>query len=342
MAVINVRSPRHIYVTGTNLTSADLKLYIYTGEQVTDRGISKYNLSSTAYNELITFEISEFVRDYLDVTFDGTYTSQMVWVDYQITKYISGVAQTPEAIQDLDGYDGYDFFEDVEGQSPSTGIMQSNLLQYVKSGEAYKVPIKNSNTVDVKFYDGATLVKTETIVASDDDIDQIKYFDSTTGLTPPSSIVDRIDVKQIKDLIVTSIDLVNIEECKHTPYKLTFINRFGAFQDVWFFKRTNLSLDTSKNEYKGGLFSGGSHQYKILNKQGQEKLVLNSGFIDESYNDVFRELMLSEKVWIEYDSQTLPINVSSASLPFKDSLNDKLINYTINVDFAYDKINSIR
>ena len=57
---------------------------------------------------------------------------------------------------------------------------------------------------------------------------------------------------------------------------------------------------------------------------------------------MFRQLLLSDKVWIEINSQTLPVNIASSSLQFKTQLNDKLINYTIDVDYAFDKINNIR
>jgi len=53
-------------------------------------------------------------------------------------------------------------------------------------------------------------------------------------------------------------------------------------------------------------------------------------------------MQLSEDCWIEIDSKTLPMNVSSSSLSYKTHLNDKLINYTIEVDFAFDTINNIR
>ena len=89
MAKINVRSPYFVNVTATNLTQCDMELYIYEGTQTTDRGAVIYDIESVAYNESVTFEISELVRDYLDVTFDGTYTGQNIWVDYRINNYIN-------------------------------------------------------------------------------------------------------------------------------------------------------------------------------------------------------------------------------------------------------------
>ena len=53
-------------------------------------------------------------------------------------------------------------------------------------------------------------------------------------------------------------------------------------------------------------------------------------------------MQLSEDCWIEINNQTLPINVSSSSLKYKTQLNDKIINYTIEIEFAYDTINNIR
>jgi hypothetical protein len=71
-------------------------------------------------------------------------------------------------------------------------------------------------------------------------------------------------------------------------------------------------------------------------------LKLNTGFYPESYNEIFRQLSLSEEVWIKYEGETLPIIVKTSSLNYKTSINDKLINYTMDVEFAFNKINNIR
>ena len=338
MAKINVRSPYYIPITAVNLTSCLLELYIYTGEQTTDRGTVKYTLNTTAYDEEVTFEISELVRDYLDTTFNGTYTSHTVWVDYQTTTYVNDVLDTVSAFIPLVGYEGYGYFED--GANPdldNDGKLQSNEIIISASGEEVTVAADQSIMKAIKWYVGGGIVHTDTITETSESDDNIRYL-SYTGA----------DIVEYDWQGATlQIPITYVEECKHTPYKLTFVNRFGALQDLWFFKRTNLALETSKNDYKGNILNSGTystseHQNKILNKQGKEKLILNSGFVPEEYNEVFRQLMLSEKVWIEVSGDTLPVNVSSAGLPFKDSLNDKLINYTINVDYAFDKINSVR
>ena len=71
-------------------------------------------------------------------------------------------------------------------------------------------------------------------------------------------------------------------------------------------------------------------------------LLLNSGYYPESNNEIFRQLFLSDKVWIEYKEKTLAVNIENNNIDYKTSLTDSLINYTIDVSFAFDTINNIR
>ena len=59
-------------------------------------------------------------------------------------------------------------------------------------------------------------------------------------------------------------------------------------------------------------------------------------------NQTIEELFFTENVWIRYEGKTLPIIPKTKSLQYKTSLNDKLINYTVDFDFAFDKINNVR
>ena len=59
-------------------------------------------------------------------------------------------------------------------------------------------------------------------------------------------------------------------------------------------------------------------------------------------NETIEELFLSENVWIRYEGKTLAVIPTSKSLAYKTQLNDNLINYTVNFDFAFDKINNVR
>ena len=88
-------------------------------------------------------------------------------------------------------------------------------------------------------------------------------------------------------------------------------------------------------------FNFTDHQNKEFNLTGNEALVLNSGYVNESMNETFKELLLSQYVWVIRSGDTLPVNVATSNITYKTALNDKLINYTINFKYAFDTINNI-
>ena len=370
MAKINTRSPYYITLTATNLTQVNFDIWIYTGTKITDRTTgSLFRLSASAVNDIVTVEIAELVSDLS--TFDGDYECTNVWVDYRSLNYIQGISGTYTAFTTLGGFNGYGFFEDGANPQNLQSLLQSNTTILKLDDAPVNLPVDSSSTTSVSFYYKGEQLYTQAISSSLESVKQIKYITNTTngaddfeqrvlldGGTFEGSIclqefaddftifpVDTIYIDGTNGVDVVKVD--NIQECKYQPYKLTFINKFGALQDIWFFKRTNETLTTKTEDFKRNIVVNGSydtsrHQQKVLTKNGSEKLTLNTGYYPESYNDVFKEMQLSEDCWIEIKNQTLPINVSSSSLAFKTQLNDKLINYTIDIEFAYDTINNIR
>ena len=78
-----------------------------------------------------------------------------------------------------------------------------------------------------------------------------------------------------------------------------------------------------------------------FNVNGNTKIKVSSGFVDEGNNEAFKQLLLSERVWFYINSEFIPVNVASTSLEYKTKLNDKLINYEIDFDYAYNEINNV-
>ena len=148
------------------------------------------------------------------------------------------------------------------------------------------------------------------------------------------------------DASTKTIKIERRSECKHEPYRITFINKFGALQSVWMFKRSDVSMSVENENYRGFIGSStgydiSEHQYRNYNVIGKESISLNSGFYTEDMNEVFRQVLLSEKIWIYYNEKILPVNIKSKELSFKTQVNDKLIDYKIDFEFAFDKINNV-
>lgn len=77
--IINTRSPFYIKVYHTSLFEAELKLYIYegVGDSSPDPEDLKYTITKSELegNNYVVFEISELVRDYINIKYDGEYDS---------------------------------------------------------------------------------------------------------------------------------------------------------------------------------------------------------------------------------------------------------------------------
>ena len=80
-----------------------------------------------------------------------------------------------------------------------------------------------------------------------------------------------------------------------------------------------------------------------FNVNGKEKITLNSGFVDEEMNEAFRQLLLSEEVTLYYykENKTYNVNLGTSELQYKQHVNEKLINYTIEFEFAHEVINNV-
>ncbi len=360
---INLRSPYIVTANDANLEFLKLELFVYTGVQNTDRTAAKYTL--TTDNEFI-FEIAELAREYVDVIFDGSYNNETVWIDYRLSKTISGVVTVGDYVN-LESFYGYGYFEDGINPQNASNLLQSNNKVYKPDGNRVAIPANNSGLLTVVSYfsDGTTSVYT-----CDDCNTQFNYLfqdgnnfvfeDGNNFIFKTGTNLGGIFYAIINEFsnavkivfnytggISETVYIECVDECTYTPQKVTFVNKFGSLQDIWFFKNTTLSLTTKETSYKNNIlnfdtYSITDHENQTLTKQGNEKLTLNSGYYPENFNEVFKQLLLSEKVWLTDNNKALPVNVSDSNLTFKNRLYDKLINYTINFDYAFDTINKIR
>ena len=143
------------------------------------------------------------------------------------------------------------------------------------------------------------------------------------------------------------VAIVPVCESKYEPYKLVFTNKFGVREDLWFFKKSTNEITTKREEYKANTvqdyISGdlSKHSYGSYNLNGRESMNMNTGFIPESFKENIRQLMLSETVWLDRDGTRLPVTIKNSQMKLKQSINEKLINYEIEIDFSYDTINNI-
>ena len=378
---INTRSPYYTSTAINNTSYSTLDIYIWSGENNASTPIiyslKKYALSGSI---IISYEVSELIRDYLDVTFDGDYNGQSVWYRSVTTVKNSSntvIATIPSPV--LSALDSYSYFE--EGASFNIGlksVLMSNREMFVLADNVFRIPIHTLNSPSVVFLKDGNVVSSQTLSSSTLSAEQVKYIsvDGTTGNYDSfksrvledngvfedskclQDFLDEFEIGEVDTVRVSdsngteTIKVITLDECKYEPKKVTFINKFGVLQDMFFFKKSVERMTVKKDSYKANIrnqydqYSISSHVNRDFNVSGKESITLSSGYLSEEYNEVFKQLMLSEKVWVtnvtDTEVQVLPINVKTSDITYKTSLNNKLVEYTIEFDNSFDTINNIR
>jgi hypothetical protein len=326
------------------LDRAELELYIYDGTSgtYTDSDL-RYELSKTRLStqDNILFEISELVRDYIDITFNNDYLSTTKWVTAITRLYDSDGEEFASGSPVTNHYlamDGYGYFEDGINPQLSDNLLISNNTLYLPENTAGKLPIFAEGVGKV------TIDSVDTQITDDGNSNQKIQYVTIPADSSTIQVYDTDDTTLLKTVTVN-----NVCEPKFTPYKLTFVNKFGAYQDMYFFKKSVESMAITDELYKANIINTSTLTYPTYKGQQErynvsatKKVVLNSGFVNEDYNLAIEELLLSENVWIRWEGRTLPIIVRTKEHTYKTSLNDKLINHTLEFEFAFSKINNIK
>jgi len=332
---INVRSPYYVKASNASLASATLSLYIYTGTFTTDKGAAKYTITKNeiSTNNYVVFEIAELVRDYLDIEFDGEYDSQTVWVEADIEMFDAingGGSSLGTTSTDYIAFDGYGYFEDAINPELSRTYLQSNYKIFRPSDQNVRVPVFTEDTDSVSFLYKGEVKRVQSISSSTNTNGQIDYItvsgaDNTDnykervladgGVLEDNSLLDAfldsVDIGLVDELYINSDSgteavKISTEPCsKYEPYKVTFINKFGALQDMYFSLKSTSSLNTKGETYKSNVVDFGTLTYDTYkpqvsqyNKMGKESISLNTNYLSEEYNEVIKQLMMSEQVWL--------------------------------------------
>lgn len=343
-------------------------------------------------NNYVVFEISELVRDYIETKYDGEYDSYAVWVNPVVTAFdtsgstLSSPTVTPsDYTSQFIATDGYGYFEEGINPDFDEGLMMSEGTIYRVNDRSVNIPVYTGTTNSVAFRLNGETVYSKDVVYTDPanptTSEAIQYIASDSNSTADSykervleaggvfednslleAFEDVVDIGAVDEVWVnytnatetkTKILKVKTFDCsKYEPIRVTFVNKYGALQDLYFTRRSNESLNIKKEDYKASVmdfanfsYDTSEHQMRTLNLVGNDSITLNTDYIDESCNEHIRQLMLSEQVWMTRltdGEKVVPLKLKSNSLQIKKKVNDKLIQYTMEFDVASDKINNIR
>ena len=341
MALIALRSPQFKYINLPLITTAvSAKCVITIG------GLERYVLTKNSQrNNTVNFDISELARDYLDIVYDATYAPQTIDIETTLSLWdglnATGSQVGSNIVFDDIGIEAYGEFE--QGTNP---VLPT--IAYLISNN----PNSTNDSVDL-YYPKS-----------------IAGVSAFTGKVPLTTIsgggVITISVQSFAQGSTTigGVYPSTISRIDCTKYgsgrKIIFINKFGVQQDLWFFLKETKNLGRKNEGYKANTltypntnnpatYSVTDAPNKVFNTTAKQSFTLSSGYYPEQANQFFEQLLLSEYVWLERPQKTnpssneiIPVKVKKSSIKFKTSVNDSLIEYTMDFEEAFNYINNIR
>jgi len=133
---------------------------------------------------------------------------------------------------------------------------------------------------------------------------------------------------------------------KYPNVRIKWKNRYGQFDWFNFYMVSTTSFTTEKRTYQpqlgsweGATLSYQNYESGILNyiDDSKQGLAVNTFFVPESYNDIFKQLLVSDEIYWVYNEATgdlRPITIATSNVVFKTGVVDKLIQYQFEFNYG--------
>ena len=373
--IIRTRSPFFIRTpqeADANLNYFQINITVFGGlsssTEICDDLYATYSLQKKPLGteDSVSFDISEIVNDHIEQIFTGTYASakSSIWVTVATSaRQADGTVIGSVTSNTYLAQEGFNKFkEGVNYTTEPIAMLSSTYIQNHK-GSTITIPVNAERVTQVEWRNGTSVRETDTFTDNGNQNQKIQFALFTAGTFLDNALITYDSGS------TTTITLEQVEECKYPVNKITFVNRWGALQDLFFFKKSTENLEATRETFNRSIFearavqldppetpgdacqesltfntySTTAHAKKTFNANATESVVLNTGFVNELMNPYFEELMVSEHIWLTDSSANIfPVNLKESSFAKKTSLNDRLINYTMSFDKSFALVNNIR
>ena len=356
MAYIFARSPYIVEINENDQVETKIELRIWngTGSAPTNPTYTLSKLIPSTSNRLTTYNISPYIKEFLSHPLFTNNHSAIAFLpseeycNVQVKRY-KRVGSTWSQVGQTEthyGFDGYGLY--TEGYNKNLGEFLLNpktyYYHYVAGANLNNEPFKRAGNF--------------TAFGGEDK--EVFYLELGTGnLTRVGLplerwyIIPRVFSNYMPKGCTTSICRGGGEtcaligtfkpktECKYTPICCDFINRYGAWQREYFFKASKNSINVENSEYN--LYQAFVNydtkegQRKTFNTNYSETITVNTDWVSEDFSDNLRELMTSERILLD----NRPVKLNTKSVELQKHINTKMINYTLEFQYAFDIINNV-
>lgn len=357
--ILNIRSPYFVSINESGQVGSKLELFIWNGNgsaPATPTYTFTKAIASTTQRENI-YNISPFISEYINNIKPENTTVEM-WANVTVKRYkeISvGVYTLIDTVNHtaVSGYTDYSGgYNQTSALSKFAVLADESIDILYHNNDPYSsvwnIPninvfaeLTSPDRVDVTYQDfNGFYVSTDTYNTTGKNIFKVPV----TKVNYHYKNGNKCIIKYYVGTTLTSTKTFNVYpicEMKYTPVLCSFINRYGGWQNLYFFKAQYNNINTQGTKYNVSQsninYNVSVGKTKQININGNQTVRLNSGWVNENYSKIIQDLLLSETVLIGGK----PVNVKTQSVELKTSTNNKNINYEIEFDYSFNLINDV-
>ncbi len=335
---IYVRSPWLIEDTETAGDDIKVELYLWNDPD-SQPGSPTHTLEKpipSSVQTTVYFDISPYCREYIthdQFTPVTTPTASPV-AEYcycHVKTYVNDVAATTYDYICFDGYGEY-----ADGKNPTISEIHMDAGTYLYDED-------DSNR-------GAIYVHDDQVASWD-----VKYTGLTTGGTTTQAFGNEVNYVpyvhtsylsegntcEIRRATVTQKTFTFKPTCegRYTPIVCDFVNKYGAWQRIIFFKVSKQTMNMVNKEFHlmpdDANYDTTLGTRKTFNTNMNTMIVCNTGWVEETYDDVIKQLLLSERITLD----NVPVILDTKSVQRLQSVVQDELSYQLQFKYAYLDLN---
>lgn len=339
------------------------ELYYWTGSTTNSASVPDYTISKYPNTANVgIFDLNRIINSTL-TDYAIANTSNVVYyaVDFYY-QYLSGSTYVTASHLRSDTYkaiDGYGIFQEPIGQNMSSSSVHWPLLTDGPVTQSAFDTNKGMSGVYVGtaggvqptkiVYTSAIQTAEVALSSSTSTSQQIQQYPSAPSQAgfPLSGSYESFKIQAYNGAtpLGTSIKYDIVCNQKYPNVRIKWKNRYGQFDWYNFNMVSRQSFSTERKTYQPqlGTWEASTLSYQNYDTATQAYIVdskqtisVNSNWLPETYNDILKQLLVSDEIYWIYDESTSlvrPLTIVTDAIQFKTGVVDKLIQYQF--DFQY-------
>ena len=341
------------------------ELFYWTGSLTNSSSVADYTITKYPNTSNVgIFDLNRIINSTLtDLAIANTsnvqyFAADFYWQYFNGSTYVTGSHVKSSTFKALDGYG---IFQEPIGQNLTSSSVHWPLMTngpatqsafttnrgtsgvYVGTAGGTSEPTKIVYTSNL----GSADYNVSSSTATSGQIYQYPIGPAQSGFPLSTSGLTYYTTQAFSGSTALGLPIKYEIDCiqKYPNVRVKWKNRFGQFDYFNFYMVNKQSFETEKRTYQPQLgtwesstlsyqnYDTGNQAYIVDSKQG---ISVNSFWINESYNDILKQLLVSDEIYWVYDESNnivRPLTIVTQNIVFKTGVVDGLIQYQF--DFQY-------